>query len=160
MAQNPERKRPQALQSVISQTSLRTYYDFTERFTQWQQLLAECLTETQRDHCILLNLRDQQLLVAVPSGAWLTQLKAQESRIITHFQANATSKPNRLIIQVLPKLFSAKEVTESSPKKAEASPQPKAEELSQADVLRKQAERCEEPLRSQLLALAARYDHS
>jgi len=159
------RQRPKALHTLLTRRSLSQFHDFTERFRRWQQLLARCLHESQLSHCRVLNIRDGQLIIEVDSAAWATRIKLQQSRIITHFNQEATDPVRQLDVKVKPASFqplsAAQQTTEKpSPQTKEAKSTPVSSTRPQnnsADALRAQAEQCEEPLRSQLLKLAAAF---
>ncbi|RUO66054.1 hypothetical protein SAMN06297229_0471 [Pseudidiomarina planktonica] len=162
------RQRPKALQSLLTRRSLRQFHDFTERYRRWQQVLARCLNESQLNYCRVLNLRDSCLVIEVSSAAWATRLKLQQSRIITHFNQDATASVTSVQIKVNPEAFkptqnpvkieskpdSNRPTKESAAPEKASAPAPKA---NSAETLRAQAEMCEEPLRSQLLQLAATF---
>lgn len=141
------RQRPKALHSLLSRQSLRHFQDFTEQHRHWQQLLATCLSEPQLQHCRVLNVRDGRLVLEVSSAAWATRIKLQQTRIITHFRRDAMASVTSVEIKVNP---DAQARTQLAPKVA-----PQA---SNAEVLRAQAEQCDEPLRTQLLQLAATFE--
>jgi hypothetical protein len=90
------------------------------------------------------------------SAALASRIKLQQSRIITHFQDESTGHISRLEVQVRPK------INTPSPQLAETAPQPTQnagkDENDTVAKLREQAQLCEEPLRSQLLALAEKYE--
>lgn len=162
------RQRPKALQSLLTRRSLRQFHDFTERYGRWQQVLARCLNESQLTHCRVLNLRDSCLVIEVSSAAWATRVKLQQSRIITHFNHDAMASVTSLQIKVNPAAFQPlQSAGQNQPESSQNRPAAKSDQAEQgpqspaktnsAETLRAQAEMCEEPLRSQLLQLAATF---
>lgn len=126
-------------------TTLRQYAQFAAQLSQWQQLFAQCIDKSTREHCQLLNIRDGQMILHADSGSWATRLKLQQASIITHFRDNATVPVDRLSIKVSPSMNSMKTSVESPGGN------------SSAERLLAMAEGCEEPLKSELRALAAKF---
>lgn len=145
------RNRIKSTSQLLAAQQLRTFADFTEQHQRWQQLFAETLLELQLEalqaHLQVLNIRAHTLIVQASSAAVAQRLKSVQGRIITHFQARARLQIDGLELQIRPNSANAP----ISHKKATVDP---ADTVAQ---LRHQASLCEEPLRSQLLALADKY---
>ena len=148
------RNRLKTTQQLMSGQQLRHFADFTEQHARWQQLMCAALTEVQlaplRAHVQVLNVRAHTLIIQASSAAVAQRLKTVQGRIITHFADGARLEINALELRIQPKPANLPEKVEKI-------------EVKQDDAvskLRQQALLCEEPLRSQLLALAAKYEHS
>ncbi|RUO41767.1 hypothetical protein CWE22_06320 [Pseudidiomarina aestuarii] len=149
------RSRPRTLQHVLDGQRLQQFADFTEQHKRWQQQLRDCFHVLQlsplSEHCQVLNVRAQTLIMQVSSAAIATRLKMQQSRIITYFRNEAMLAVERLELRIAP----AANQPPAEPRKQSATSDSLSDTVKQ---LREQAEQCEEPLRSQLLALAAKYE--
>lgn len=156
------RNRPRTTKQLIAGQQLQRFADFTDQHRRWQQLLQSCFQKLQLspllEHCEVLNIRANHLILQVSSGAIAQRIKSYQARIITHFQPEATVELERLEIRIRPAHKPA------TPKPAKVSPAPATEtlekELDAVGRLRQQATLCDEPLRSQLLALAQKYEDS
>lgn len=154
------RNRPRTTQQLIAGQQLQRFADFTDQHRRWQQLLQSCFRKLQLvpllEHCEVLNIRANNLILQVSSGAIAQRIKSHQARIITHFQPEATVELERLEIRIRPAHKTAAQQT------AAASPEPATEtvreEQDAVSRLRQQAALCDEPLRSQLLALAQKYE--
>ncbi len=141
-------------QQLMTAQQLRHFADFSEQHAHWQQCIGAALTELQlaplRSHVQVLNVRANTLIIQVASAAVAQRLKTVQGRIITHFADGARTEIKAIDWRIQPKPL-------NSPDKIEKA------ELKQSDTvntLRQQALLCEEPLRSQLLALADKYQRS
>ncbi|GAB3288948.1 DciA family protein [Pseudidiomarina andamanensis] len=156
------RKRPRDIQQLFGGQRLQRFTDFTEQYQRWQQQLQQCFVALQLSpllaHCKVVSVRAHTLVLEVSSAALASRIKLQQSRIITHFQDESTGHISRLDVQVRPKIGTP------SPQTAEKVSQPVQNASKNDDEtvakLRQQAELCEEPLRSQLLALAEKYERT
>lgn len=154
------RKRPRNIQQLFSSQRFQRFTDFTHQYQHWQQQLQQCLAglglTPLSQHCTVVSVRAHTLIIEVPSAAIANRLKLQQQRIITHFQDESTGQITQLEVRIRPTSNDASEQAVSIDK----TPPPKAaaEEVSVVTQLREQAARCEEPLRSQLLALADKYE--
>ena len=148
------RNRLKNTQQLMTGRQLRHFADFTEQHAGWQQLMCAALTEVQlaplRAHVQVLNVRAHTLIVQASSAAVAQRLKTVQGRIITHFATGARIEINALDLRIQPKPL-------NSPEKVE---KPEVKQDDAVSKLRQQALLCEEPLRSQLLALADKYQHS
>jgi len=155
------RKRPRDIQQLFGGQRLQRFTDFTEQYQRWQQQLQQCFVALQLSpllaHCKVVSVRAHTLVLET-SAALASRIKLQQSRIITHFQDESTGHISRLDVQVRPKIGTP------SPQTAEKVSQPVQNASKNDDEtvakLRQQAELCEEPLRSQLLALAEKYENT
>lgn len=158
---NHRRLRPQALTKIANKPSLRHFHDFTERFRDWQQLFAAALPSVSATQARVLKVQGSQLKIATRSAAWAKHVQQHEHAIITHFNQDATFAVQRLEVVVAPALFQHLQQLFGTQPEALAQPTstPAAEPTPTDAVtkLRQQAQHCEEPLRSQLLALADHY---
>ncbi len=150
------RTRPRDLKKLIGGQKLQRFTDFTEQYRRWQQLLHDCLQSVEltplRDHCHVLAVRANTLVLEASTAAVASRLKLQQHRIITYFSNDAMPHVNSLEVQIKP---------QRQAKLAEAPVKTKELPKSESDTvtkLRQQAQLCEEPLRSQLLALADKYE--
>lgn len=148
------RNRLKTTQQLMVGQQLRHFADFTEQHARWQQLMCAALTEVQlaplRAQVQVLNVRVHTLIVQVSSAAVAQRIKTVQGRIITHFADGARLEINALDIRIQPKpANSAEKVQKVEVKQDDA-----------VSKLRQQALLCDEPLRSQLLALADKYEHS
>lgn len=124
-----------------SQT-LQRYAQFAVQLKQWQQLFAEAAQRPLTEHCQLINVRDNKLIVEADSATWATQLKLQQGRIITHFQQDATVAVQTIEIKVKPQL--------------DRSALASSEKASRRERILRLAENSQEPLKSELLKMADR----
>ncbi|RUO80073.1 hypothetical protein CWI84_07165 [Idiomarina tyrosinivorans] len=125
-------------------SQLRQYQSFAEQFKRWQKQLVDCLDNELANHCRVVRIKGDTLIVSVSSAAWATRLKFQQGAIITHFSKDATIAPLRHVdIRIHPEAFARQE-------------QQKNDESDTAKRLRKLAEGSTGALREQLLALAER----
>ncbi|PWW12998.1 uncharacterized protein DUF721 [Pseudidiomarina tainanensis] len=168
------RTRPRNLQQLIDGKQLRRFTDFTEQYQLWQQLLNDCLISLQlaplSAYCKVLSVRANTLVIEAASGTIASRLKLQQGRIITHFAANSTTAINQLEVQVRPvsQTPAMRQADNHNPTPAAPVPQQPTtapagsgsapSKSSAASQLRQQAQLCPEPLRSQLLALADKYE--
>lgn len=156
------RKRPRDIQQLFGGQRLQRFTDFTEQYQRWQQQLQQCFVALQLSpllaHCKVVSVRAHTLVLEVSSAALASRIKLQQSRIITHFQDESTGHISRLDVQVRPKIGTP------SPQTAEKVSQPVQNASKNDDEtvakLRQQAALCDEPLRSQLLALAEKYERT
>ncbi|MDX1705240.1 DciA family protein [Pseudidiomarina sp.] len=154
------RNRPRTTQQLIAGQQLRRFADFTDQHRRWQQLLQSCFLKLQLEplleHCEVLNIRAHNLILQVSSGAIAQRIKTHQARIITHFQPEATVELERLEIRIRPahKPATLRTATAS----AEPATERVREEQDAVSRLREQAALCDEPLRTQLLALAQKYE--
>ena len=154
------RKRPRDIQQLFGGQRLQRFTDFTEQYQRWQQQLQQCFVALQLSpllaHCKVVSVRAHTLVLEASSAALASRIKLQQSRIITHFQDGSTGHISRLEVQVRPK------INTPSPQPIEKPPQVTQnagiDENDTVAKLREQAQLCEEPLRSQLLALAEKYE--
>ncbi len=156
------RNRPRTTQQLIAGQQLQRFADFTDQHRRWQQLLQSCFQKLQLtpllEHCEVLNIRAQNLILQVSSGAVAQRIKTHQARIITHFQPEATVELERLEIRVRPAHKPASLKASQASERSE--PETVEKELDAVSRLRQQAALCDEPLRSQLLALAQKYEDS
>jgi hypothetical protein len=148
------RNRLKTTQQLMVAQQLRHFADFTEQHARWQQLMCAALTEVQlaplRAHVQVLNIRAHTLIVQASSAAIAQRIKTVQGRIITHFADGARLEINTLDIRIQPKPLNSSEKVEK----------PEVKQDDSVSKLRQQALLCDEPLRSQLLALADKYEHS
>ncbi len=148
------RNRLKNTQQLMTGQQLRHFADFTEQHARWQQLMCAALTEVElaplRTHVQVLNVRTHTLIVQVSSAAVAQRLKTVQGRIITHFADGARREINALELRIQPKPL-------NSPEKVQ---KPVVKQDDAVSKLRQQALLCEEPLRSQLLALASKYEQN
>jgi hypothetical protein len=141
-------------QQLMTAQQLRQFADFSEQHTRWQQLIGVALSELQlaplRSHVQVLNVRANTLIIQVSSAAVAQRLKSVQGRIITHFADGARTEINAIDWRIQPKPI-------NSPEKIE---KPEVKQNDTVNTLRQQALLCDEPLRSQLLALADKYQRS
>lgn len=156
---NNRRLRPQALTKIANKPSLRHFHDFTERFRYWQQLFAAALPTISATQARVLKVQGSQLKIATRSAAWAKHIQQHEHAIITHFNEDATFAVQRIEVVVAPDLFQhLQQLLGAEPEPLRQPNQPAAATPSDAVAkLRQQAQHCDEPLRSQLLALADHY---
>ncbi|MBR9906896.1 MAG: DUF721 domain-containing protein [Gammaproteobacteria bacterium] len=163
------RKRPRDIQQLFGRQRLARFTDFTEQYQLWQQQLQHCFDALQLSpmlaHCKVVSVRAHTLVLEVSSAALASRLKQQQRRIITHFQSESTGDISQLDVRVRPSLGASKPIPTQSkpqvdkiPEDSVSSGTPMNEAQKAAKQLREQAELCEEPLRSQLLALADKYE--
>ncbi|MDV6316015.1 DUF721 domain-containing protein [Idiomarina sp. HP20-50] len=131
-------------QKPLSAT-LRHYAQFAAQLSHWQQLFQQCVDKNTNQHCQLLNIRDGQMIIHVDNGSWATRLKLQQAAIITHFRHNATVPVHSLSIKVSPSMNSFEKSIKNQ------------KDSNSADRLLAMAEGCDEPLKSELKALAAKF---
>lgn len=120
--------------------TLQRYAQFAAQHKQWQLLFRQIVGQPLADHCQLLNVREQILIVQTTAATWATQLKLKQGDIITHFQQDAMVEVSQMDIRIKPD--SKASVYASSAKQ------------SRRERLLDLAARSEEPLRSELLRLA------
>ncbi|WP_404401463.1 DUF721 domain-containing protein [Idiomarina seosinensis] len=120
--------------------TLQRYAQFAAELKQWQQLFRHIVGSPLADHCQLLNVRDEKLIVRTDAAGWATQLKLQQNAIITHFQQDAMIAVNCLEIQIKP----GEDGARGGP----------AETLTRRQRILQLAENSQEPLRSELLKIA------
>ncbi len=154
------RKRPRNIQQLFSSQRFQRFTDFTEQHRRWQQQLQQCFAALQlaplSQHCTVVSVRAHTLIIEVPSAAVANRLKLQQQRIITHFQDESTGQITQLELRIRPKASpSSQNPLAAAPKQP---PKPPTNEPDVVAQLRAEAARCEEPLRSQLLALADKYE--
>jgi len=149
------RKRPKQLDQLLGSQRLQQFADFTEQHQRWQQQMRDCLQEQSLrelvPHCEVIAVSAPSLIIRVSSAAIGQRIKTAQGRIITYFQSHATPAVTQLEIRVRP---SRQANTTPAPQAAE---KPTRNESETVKKLREQAALCEEPLRSQLLALADKY---
>lgn len=158
------RKRPRDIQQLFGRQRLARFTDFTEQYQLWQQQLQHCFDALQLSpmlvHCKVVSVRAHTLVLEVSSAALASRLKQQQGRIITYFQSGSTLPITELEVRVRPSTGGG---TQTAPQAAQKTGIIKAipeapKENEAVRKLREQAELCEEPLRSQLLALADKYE--
>ncbi|WP_404408838.1 DciA family protein [Pseudidiomarina marina] len=154
------RKRPRDIQQLFGGQRLQRFTDFTEQYQRWQQQLQQCFVALQLSpllaHCKVVSVRAHTLVLEVSSAALASRIKLQQSRIITYFQDESTGHISRIDVQVRPKISTPSlQPTEKAPQPVKNAGENDDETVAK---LRRQAELCEEPLRSQLLALAEKYE--
>lgn len=151
------RRRPKKLDQLLGSQRLQQFADFTEQHQRWQQLLRDCFKEQPSEqllpHCEVIAVRTPSLILQVSSAAIAQRLKTEQGRIITYFQTHATPTVTSLEIRIRPGRNVSSGNTPPAPPKAEV------KESDTVRKLREQAELCDEPLRSQLLALADKYSN-
>lgn len=149
------RRRPKKLDQLLGSQRLQQFADYSEHYTQWQQLLRDCFSQLGLDelapHCEVIQLNAPSLTLKVSSAAVGQRIKTEQGRIITYFQTHATPAADRIEIRIRPN----RSQLSQAPQKAPAKQAPT--ESDTVKKLREQAALCEEPLRSQLLALADKY---
>ncbi|CAB0150999.1 hypothetical protein PSI9734_01416 [Pseudidiomarina piscicola] len=151
------RRRPKKLDQLLGSQRLQQFADFTEQHLRWQQLLRDWFEKQSLQQllpqCEVLAVRAPSLILQVSSAAVAQRLKTEQAGIITHFQTHAMPTVTSLEIRIRPS-------RNVSPTKAPAAAaKPVVKESDTVRKLREQAQLCEEPLRSQLLALADKYSH-
>lgn len=150
------RKRPKQLDQLLGNQRLQQFADFTERHQRWQQQLRDCLTQQSLSelvpHCEVISVSAPSLIIKVSSAAIGQRIKTAQAGIITYFQSHATPAVTALEIRVRP---ARQPCATSTPQRTE---KPTKSESETVKKLREQAALCDEPLRSQLLALADKYD--
>ena len=153
------RRRPKHLQQLFGSQQLQQFADFTEQYQLWQQLLSDCLQETSLAElaasCEVIAVRAPSLIIQVSSAAIGQRIKTEQGRIITHFQTHATPAVASLEVRIRPSRPAVAPESRTAPQKA--APKELVTESETVKKLREQAALCEEPLRSQLLALADKY---
>ena len=158
------RRKIRTTEQVIRTARLRQFADFTEQHRVWQQQLRACLqklgSEHLQQHAEVLAIREQTLHLHTTSAAVATRLKQLQSGIITYFAREAMLPVQQLSVRTAPKTPA---VTTSQSAAAPTAAQPSAktappDEHHAAAQLRAQAALVDEPLRSQLLALAAKFE--
>lgn len=122
--------------------TLQRYAQFAAQLKQWQQLFADAAQRPLIEHCQLINVRDNKLIVEADSATWATQLKLQQGRIITHFQQDATVAVQTIEIKVKPQL--------------DRGALANSEKASRRERILRLAETSQEPLKSELLKMAER----
>ncbi|MDN7124342.1 hypothetical protein [Pseudidiomarina terrestris] len=149
------RRRPKKLDQLLGSQRLQQFADFTEQHQRWQQLLRDCFEKHSLQQllpqCEVIAVGASALILQVSSAPIAQRLKTDQAGIITYFQTHATPAVTSLEIRIRP----GRHV-----KSTETPPAPVKVEVKESDTVRKlreQAELCEEPLRSQLLALADKY---
>ncbi|MGQ4276625.1 DciA family protein [Pseudidiomarina sp. E22-M8] len=149
------RRRPKKLDQLLGSQRLQQFADFTEQHQRWQQLLRDCFEKQPLQqllpHCEVLAVRPPSLILQVSSAAVAQRLKTEQGRIITYFQTHAMATVTSLEIRIRPS---------RNVKSTDTTPAPAKVAVKESDTVRKlreQAELCDEPLRSQLLALADKY---
>lgn len=163
------RKRPRDIQHLFGRQRLARFTDFTEQYQLWQQQLQHCFDALQLSpmlaHCKVVSVRAHTLVLEVSSAALASRLKQQQGRIITYFQSGSTGDVAQLEVRVRPSLGAntpmptqPKPQVDKLPENSVSSDTPMSEAQRAAKQLREQAELCQEPLRSQLLALADKYE--
>ncbi|WP_417658728.1 DciA family protein [Pseudidiomarina sp.] len=154
------RKRPRDIQQLFGGQRLQRFTDFTEQYQRWQQQLQQCFDALQLSpllaHCKVVSVRAHTLVLEASSAALANRIKLQQSRIITHFQSESTGHISRLEVQVRPQMRTP--LAQSMEKPTQAVQKTGNNDDETVAKLRQQAELCEEPLRSQLLALAEKYE--
>lgn len=154
------RKRPRDIQQLFGGQRLQRFTDFTEQYQRWQQQLQQCFDALQLSpllaHCKVVSVRAHTLVLEASSAALANRIKLQQSRIITHFQSESTGHISRLEVQVRPHMRTP--LAQSTEKPTQAVQKSSNNDDETVAKLRQQAELCEEPLRSQLLALAEKYE--
>jgi hypothetical protein len=152
------RTRPKQLDQLLGNKRLQQFADFTEQHQRWQQLMRDCLSQQSlaelAPHCEVIAVSAPSLIIKVSSAAIGQRIKTEQGRIITYFQSHATPAVTQLEIRIRP---GRQDSATTPPQRAEKSTKIESETVKK---LREQAAKCEEPLRSQLLALADKYDHS
>lgn len=156
------RKRPRDLQQLFGGQRLQRFTDFTEQYQIWQQQLQQCFAALQLSpllpHCKVVSVRAHTLSLEVTSAAIGNRIKQQQSGIITHFGADSTLPITQLDVRVKPTAQYPNMPTAVAPQKT--APKAPSDDDDTIAKLRQQAQLCEEPLRSQLLALAEKYENS
>lgn len=160
------RKRPRDIQQLFGRQRLARFTDFTEQYQLWQQQLQHCFGALQLSpmlaYCKVVSVRAHTLVLEASSAALANRLKQQQQRIITYFQSGSTLPITELEVRVRP---SAGRNSQNPPQTVQKTDiieaKPEASKENEAvKKLREQAALCEEPLRSQLLALADKYEKS
>ncbi|RUO62489.1 DciA family protein [Pseudidiomarina insulisalsae] len=150
------RKRPKKLDQLLGSQRLQQFADFTEQHQRWQQLMRDCFAKQPLaeliSQCEVVAVSAPSLIIKVSSAAVGQRIKTEQERIITYFQTHATPAITRLEIRIRP----GRQASATPPPPAQ--PKPAQNESDTVRKLREQAALCEEPLRSQLLALADKYD--
>jgi len=158
------RKRPRDIQQLFGRQRLARFTDFTEQYLLWQQQLQHCFDALQLSpmlaHCKVVSVRAHTLVLEVSSAALASRLKQQQGRIITYFQSGSTLPITDLEVRVRPGTHASAQTALQAVQKTDIiETKPEAPKENEAvRKLREQAELCEEPLRSQLLALADKYE--
>lgn len=154
------RKRPRDIQHLFGGQRLQRFTDFTDQYQRWQQQLQQCFDALQLSpllaHCKVVSVRAHTLVLEVSSAALASRIKLQQARIITHFESESTGHISRLEVEVRPQIRTPSSQAEAKP--AQVTKKPNQNNDDTVAKLRQQAELCEEPLRSQLLALANKYE--
>lgn len=120
--------------------TLQHYAQFAAELKQWQLLFRRIVGSPLAEHCQLLNVRDGQLIVRANAASWATQLKLQQSAIITHFKQDAMIAVKTMDIQIKPG--------------QDAVSYSQTEPLTRRQRILQLAETSQEPLRSELLKIA------
>lgn len=153
------RRRPKHLQQLFGSQQLQQFADFTEQYQLWQQLLRDCLKQTSLTEleasCEVIAVSAPSLIIQVSSAAIGQRIKTEQGRIITHFQTHATPAVASLEVRVRPSRQNVTPTAPAAPQKV--APKEAITESETVKKLREQAALCDEPLRSQLLALADKY---
>lgn len=149
------RRRPKKLDQLLGSQRLQQFADYSEQYTRWQQLLSDCFSQSAlhelAPHCEVIQINAASLTLKVSSAAIGQRIKTEQERIITYFQTHATPAVNRIEIRIRPSAQRVSQRLENTPEKSVKT------ESETVQKLRQQAELCDEPLRSQLLALADKY---
>ena len=160
-------RRPQPVEAILASRQLRRYQQFAEQYRQWQRHLHDLLGKQVASHCEVISIREERLLIRVDSAAWATRLKFQQRAIITYFQNHAMASVTSLEIKINPGVKQSaqtpNEGTSAASENAQSTPvkQPSIVTTeASASKLKRLAADCDEPLKSQLLALAAKFEQT
>lgn len=149
------RKRPKQLDQLLGSQRLQQFADFTEQHQRWQQQMRDCFAEQSLSelvpHCEVIAVSAPSLIIKVSSAAVGQRIKTAQGRIITYFQSHATPAIRSLEIRIRP---ARQDSATTERQRSEKTTKTESETVRK---LREQAALCEEPLRSQLLALADKY---
>lgn len=141
MSHKPKTPKQWLRTSVEPQTQLLQHYaQFAVQLKQWQQLFKRITGHPLHDHCQLINVRDNKLIVEVSAATWATQLKMQQARIITHFQQDATVAVDTMEVKVKPRQTAGLDNGD--------------DKVSRRERILRLAENSQEPLKSELLRIA------
>jgi len=77
---------PIAMTNIISNHQFGVVIDKAKRLLKIQQLLAHVLDNESLTHCHVLNIENNQLVVATDNAAWATRIRYEEAEIVQYLQ--------------------------------------------------------------------------
>ena len=97
------KKRPKPLNDLTdsAQGSLRYLLDNLAKIKQTDRLVKHKLPEELKDHCRVINIRDNSIVLAANSAAWATRIKFNLPTLLSQLRADGFAGLSKieLIIQ-------------------------------------------------------------